>query len=198
MSVIPEAYIKKLVSDYIKSDNGREKITQFRKDVFDGKKSGGGLLTREDMYQYLYEIKNMFWESVKNEIPSFERSFDNIHADADYFDENGIHAVISVDDEALRRASLHYMNKRERNESGDLTIGHGGGVEDIIALFTHGYTITGRRPYGFWVHDGGESMGRIGALTHRDPNPFMNILIAEINREFQGVCTATLDDKYEN
>ena len=197
MGVIPEAYIKQLLKDYIESDAGKEKILQFKKDVFEGKKDGAGILTKDEMYQYLFDIKNMFWEAVKNEIPSFERSYDNIHAEADYFDDSGIHAVISVDEEALGRASLHYMNKNEYKESGKLSIGRGEGVEDIIALFTHGYTITGRRPYGFWVRDGGESMERVGALMHRDPNPFLKILVETINREYKGVCSATVDSNYE-
>lgn len=198
MAIISESYINRLLRDYIKSDAGQEKISQFKKDVFDGVKSGGkGLLTKDDLYQYLFDIKTMFWEAVKNEIPSFERSYDEIHAESDYYDDGGVYARISVDENALYRSSLHYMNKSEFNRSGGLTIDSGEGVDDIVALFTHGYTITGRRPFGFWVHEGGESMSRIGALMHRDPNPFLKILVAEINKEYAGVCKATLDEEYQ-
>lgn len=201
MAIISEKYIKKLLDDYIKSDVGREKIRQYKWDVFHGKKEGGrGMLTKDDMYQYMFEIEQMFFEAVCEVIPSFRNSYESVHAEADTFGDEGVYVHISVDEEALHRSSLHYMREDKDAEPGNrLSIGHGEGVYDIIGLFTHGYTISGKRPYGFWVRDGlngQEPLKRIGALMHRDPNPFLKVLVDEINREYRGICTATLDERY--
>ena len=77
----------------------------------------------------------------------------------------------------------------------NLSIGRGEGVNDILALFTHGYTLN-KRPYGFWVRNGGNSMTRIGALMHREPNLFLSEFVQRMNEEYIGQCVLALNDKY--
>lgn len=196
MGILSEEYIMRRLNKYADSKAGKERIAQLRRDIFNGNKGGGtGALTRARVEQVLNEVADKFISAVITVINSFR--YDGVHTIVMDMDKNGyVKASITVDEDALRRESLHYMNK-------NLSIGHGEGVEDILALFTHGYTITGRRPYGFWVRDNissetGHSLDRIGALTHRDPNPFLLEFVDEINEEYQGVCEITLNDKYKN
>ena len=118
----------------------------------------------------------------------------------DSIEEDGrVKASIVVDESSLRRASLHYMKQSDER----LMVKRGEGINDILALFTHGYTINGRRPYGFWVRDNlaaelGNPLTRIGALMHRDPNPFLTEFVNEMNTEYSGICEVTLNAKYMN
>ena len=197
MATVSAKYIKTKLHEYLESDAGKKKIQQYKWDVFNGKAVGDdGMLTKSDMYDYLFEIKELFYEGVTAVIPSFNRSFNEINAESDYIIDGGVHASVSVNESALHRSSLHYMNQKTYENTGSLTISHGEGVDDILALFTHGYSLS-RRPYGFWVKSGGKSMVRIGALMHRDPNPFLAVIVNQINEKYRGICEATLDDKYK-
>lgn len=193
MGVLSEAYIMQRLNKYANSEEGKERIAQFRRDIFNGNKGGKGTLTRDRVETILSEVTDKFISAVIAVIHSFR--FDSVRANMSELDENGyVKASIIVDEDALKRESLHYTNK-------DGTDGHGEGVRDIFALFTHGYTITGRRPYGFWVRDNMmaeivDSTTRIGALMHRDPNPFLAEFVNEMNTEYSGVCQVTLNDKY--
>lgn len=188
MGVISEAYIMRRLNEFVKTDAGKAKIAQVRKDLV-GKSLGGGAgaLSKDMAQEIIRNICEEFKKVVREVIQSFR--VDAIHANVEGYDDQGfLRANISVDEDALRRASLHHMNK-------DLTISHGEGVNDILALFTHGYTLS-KRPYGFWVRDGGSSMTRIGARMHRDPNPFLAEFVNRLNAEYAGQCTVTLNDKY--
>lgn len=182
MGVISEAYIMRRLNDFIKSDAGKQKLSRAYK------ASGGPpVFFKEKSQQILQSICEEFKTIVRNIIPSFR--IEAIHADVDDLDNQGrLCASISIDEDALRRESIHYMNK-------NLSIEHGEGVDDILALFTHGYSLNSR-PYGFWVKSGGTSMVRIGALISRDPNPFLSDFVNKLNAEYAGQCEVTLKDKY--
>ena len=188
MGVISEDYIMRRLQQYVNSDAGRAKIAQHRRDVYFGNApAGAGSMTRSKVAAVLQVIRDEFVSTVLNVIPSFRG--DSVVAVAGEMDEQGyVEASITVDEDALRRESLHYMNK-------DLSIGHGEGVDDILALFTHGYDLT-KRPYGFWVRPGGNSMTRIGARMHREPNLFLTEFVQRMNAEYAGQCVLALDDKY--
>lgn len=188
MGVISEAYIMRRVNEFLKSDAGKAKLAQVRKDLFDKEIGGGsGALSKKRAQEILHTICEEFKSVVQKIIASFR--LEAIHAEIDGFDNQGyLRANISIDEDALRRESLHYMNK-------NLSIKHGEGIDDILALFTHGYTLD-KRPYGFWVRNGGNSMVRIGARTYRDPNPFLQDFVDKLNAEYAGQCVVTLKDKY--
>lgn len=193
MAAFPAQYIRQKVQEYLSSSDGQALIRKYQWDVFEGKKAAQeGMLTRADTREYLTEIKEIFWNGVSEVIQSFSRNIADIYAEIGEREGGGIKASISVNKEALHRSSLHYMRQ---SSDGATSIGHGDGIDDILALFTHGYTL-GSRPYGFWVRENGDSMTRIGAKMHRDPNPFMQNIVNEINTKYSGICTATLDDKY--
>lgn len=190
MGVISEAYAMRRLNEFLKSDAGKAKIAQVRKDLLEKGLGGGGALSKETALDIARDICEEVRKSVREVIRSFRVS--SIQANFEGIDERGfLRANISVDEDALRRASLHHMNQ----EGQDLKISRGEGVEDIIALFTHGYKLN-KRPYGFWVRDGGTSMNRIGARMSRDPNPFLQDLVDRLNAEYEGRCTVTLNDKY--
>ena len=188
MGVISEAYAMRRLNEFIKSDAGKAKLAQIRKDLLSkGIGGGSGALSKERAQEIIHNICEEFKIIVREVIPSFR--LEAIHTEVEGFDNQGyLRANISVDEDALRRESLHYMNK-------NLSIGHGEGVDDILALFAHGYTIN-KRPYGFWVRAGGNSMTRIGARMHRDPNPFLTDFVNKLNAEYAGQCAVTLKDKY--
>jgi hypothetical protein len=195
LGIISEEYIMKRLGEYAHSKAGKARIAKLRKDAFNGVGGkGAGFLTREDVEKTLAKITDKFISAVITVIPSFRFAGGRTVGQID--NEGRVRASIFVNEDSLRRESLHYVNK-------DLSIGRGDGVDDILALFTHGYTISGKRPYGFWVRDNltaelGNPLTRIGALMHRDPNPFLTEFVNEMNIEYSGICEVTLNDKYTN
>ena len=193
MSIISEAYMMRRLNEYLKSDAGKAKVSQIRRDAFDANKPIGAL-TRERVERILNEVADEFVSTVITVINSFR--YDGVHTIIDGMDDEAcVKAKIVVDEDALQRESLHYVNER-------MGISHGEGVRDILALFTHGYKITSRRPYGFWVRDNvmaeiGNPLTRIGALMHRDPNPFLAEFVERMNAEYGGICNITLNDRYK-
>lgn len=188
MGVISEDYIMRRLQQFVNSEAGRAKIAQHRRDVYYGNApAGAGSMTKSKVAAVLQEIRDEFISTVIGVIPSFRG--DSVVAIAGEMDAQGyVEASLTVDEDALRRESLHYMNK-------DLSIGHGEGVDDILALFTHGYSLS-KRPYGFWVRPGGTSMTRIGARMHREPNLFLTEFVQRMNAEYAGQCVLALNDKY--
>lgn len=188
MGVISEEYIMRRLQQFVNSEAGRAKLAKHLRDVYYGNAPAtAGALTRSQVTTILQEIREEFISTVIGVIPSFRG--DSVVAVSGEMDTQGlVDASITVDEDALRRESLHYMNK-------DLSIGHGEGVDDILALFTHGYTLD-KRPYGFWVRAGGNSMTRIGARMHREPNLFLTEFVERMNAEYAGRCILTLDNKY--
>lgn len=197
MGALSESYIMGLLRKYIKSDEGKAKIQEYHLSVFNGRiPDDGSPFSREKINEYLEAIRLQVWKAIVAVIPSFARSYGNIHAELTGADQRGIRASISIDEEALHRASLHYMNRKTFRATGALTVSAGKGVDDILALFAHGYSIHGHRPFGFWVHDGGNSEEYIGARMRRDPNPFLETVVDEVNDRYHGIGSAILDKKY--
>ena len=189
MGVISEDYIMSRLYKFVNSEAGRAKIAKHNRDVYYGNApAGAGSLTRSRVAAILQSIRDEFISVVLGVIPSFRAG--SVVALEGEMDPQGwqVEAKLTIDENALHRESLHYMNK-------DLSIGHGEGVHDILALFTHGYTLN-KRPYGFWVRSGGTSMDRIGARMHREPNPFLTEFVQRMNAEYAGQCVLTLNDKY--
>lgn len=185
MGVISEDYIMSRLYKFVNSEAGRAKIAQYLRDVYysGSPVSVGGALTWSGVAAILQEIRNEFISAVIAVIPSFRA--DSVVAISGDMDEKGyVEASITVDEDALHRESLHYTNK-------DSSTGRGEGVDDILALFSHGYTLS-KRPYGFWERAG----IRIGARVHRDPNPFLSEFVDRMNAKYTGRCVLALNDKY--
>lgn len=189
--MISENYINRLLLKYMTTAEGKERVEKYTGQVI----SKG--FAQTDVNTRLAEIATRLYEAISAKIPSFARSRDSIQVTAPRYRKNqGMEAKISVDEDALHRESLHYMNRQEYMRSGSLKISAGRGVYDIVGLFTHGYEVRGKRPYGFWVHEGGDSEERIGARMRRDPDPFLRELTDKLNSEYAGVCEITLSDNY--
>lgn len=194
MGVLSEEYIMQRLNKYANSKTGKKRIAQYRRELFNGGRGGAGSLARERVDQILQDVCEGFINAVMSVIVSFRG--DAVHTSDWEMDNKGcVRATVYVDEDALRRESLHYVNQ-------NMSIGHGEGIDDILALFTHGYTID-KRPYGFWVRDNvmadiDNPLTRIGALMHREPNPFLTEFVDRINTQYSGVCEVTLNDKYKN
>lgn len=189
MGVLSEKYIMRRLGEFVQSDVGKKRLSQYHKEQSKhGLGSGSGVLSEEKVQNILSDVCDRFKRLVRSVISSFR--VDAIHIVIHGLENDGkLRAGIVVDEDALRRASLHYLKK-------DGTIGHGEGVHDILALFTHGYSLD-KRPFGVWVHDGGNSAERIGARMHRDPDPFLTDFVEKINAEYADDCVITLNDKYK-
>lgn len=194
MGVLSEEYIMGRLKKYVQTKQGKARILQYRKDVFEGKIANDKMLTKEIVTKTLADVRDALIRAIHEVIITFRG--DLVYTSFSPMDDDGrVKASVTVDEDALRRESLHYMKQGDK-----LTISHGEGVRDILALFTHGYTLD-KRPYGFWVRDNvmadiGQPLTRIGALTHRDPNPFLLTLVDELNKQYSGVCEITLSNKY--
>lgn len=193
MGIISEEYINSLLKRYIDTTPGKQKIAKYKKDVFNGTKRGSsGMLTKEAAVTTTQHIVESFISTVTSVIHSFDRKY--VHYSIRQKKSGRITASIFVDEDGLRRESLHRLNKNR-------TISAGEGVHDILALFTHGYTLRSR-PYGVWVRDAlhaaasGKSMIMIGALIHRDPNPFLKEFADQMNAVYKGICSVELNEKY--
>lgn len=195
MQSIDISYILSLVNDFLSSKEGKEYVSDF---FLTEKDETSSILSKNaDVSKIVDEIKEMLFDAITREIHSFHNSRDAIK-DEPSQTEGKPEIVITIDKESLHRSSLHYMNAREYKKTGKLTIGAGSGVQDIVALFVHGYTLKSRRrPFGFWVHEGGASEEYVGARRHRDPSDFLDVLIANINAIYKEMCTAYLDEKYK-
>lgn len=192
MGVLSEEYIMKKLTKYMTTASGKERVSKYRQDAF---KHGNSFLSEKSITKTSEEIRDELADVILRTVHSF--NIGAITVDVGEMDRAGqVYVSINIDEDALRRESLHYMNK-------NLSIGHGDGIDDILALFTHGYTLS-KRPYGFWVRDNvtadalGQPMDRIGAMVHRDPNPFLSELVAGLNARYGNLCEITLNDKYTN
>lgn len=135
----------------------------------------------------LLEIKQELEAAITTVLPNFNMSSVRCVRDTQV---GGVAKYsIVIDITSLRRESLHYTTKEGKRVQGE-------GIDDILALFTHGYTLKHRVPYGIWDKSDGSSM-RIKALPHRDPNPFLQDLCKELNAKYHDVCEITLNDDYK-
>ena len=101
----------------------------------------------------------------------------------------GTHASVDIAHDALRRESLHYTTANGSR-------GQGRGIDDILSLFAHGYTLRGQIPYGMWDTSSGRSVF-VHAKSYREPNDFLTKVCEELNRKYDGICTITLNDQYK-
>ena len=187
--MISEKHIMNLLQEYVRSKKGRAALKEIDKNLAIGSAYGAeDGFYKDQMQKYLDRIKREFTADVQKVIPSFDAS--RVHARIKNIEKGVAKAVISIENAALRRESLFYTDSSN-------TIHHGEGVRDILALFTHGYTLKSKNPpSGFWVRDGGNSMTKIVALSHRDSNPFLQNIVDRLSERYKNACTITLDERY--
>ena len=170
--------INALLEEYIRSPEGKRFLHEH---------NYGTHLTRLKKTQYapiLQEIREAFISAVLKVLPNFRESGVSIT-----LQRSGNWAYITIDPTALRRESLYW-------ESADGTkAGQGAGIDDILALFTHGYTLSHRAPYGVWDRSDGTSV-KTAALHHRDPNPFLQNLLLYLEAKYGNVCSFVLHEDY--
>lgn len=133
------------------------------------------------------DIKQELIAAITAVLPNFNTSA--IHCLREDRDEKNSRYSIVIDMAALRRESLYYTTAAGNRVQGE-------GIDDILALFTHGYTLKHRTPYGIWDRSDGTSV-RIPALRHRDANPFLQELCKKLNVKYRDICVITLNDDYK-
>jgi len=137
--------------------------------------------------QIVDEIRNELISAIRTVLPGFR--FDLIQAVKSRESETSAEYEIRIGEDALRRESLYYTTKNGVRRQGE-------GIDDILALFTHGYTLKHRAPYGMWDRSDGTSVA-VRALAHRDANPFLENLCNYLNARYDGICEITLNDDYK-
>ena len=131
-------------------------------------------------------VRRALISAIRSVLPGFK--VDGIRVVRNARAESGDQIDIVIDEAALHRESLYYFKDGVRKQ--------GEGINDILALFTHGYDLSHRVPYGYWKKHTGETV-RIGALAHRDANPFLQNLCDQLNVKYAGICTIELNNDYK-
>lgn len=168
MGVISEDYIMGLLKGYVKTEYGKALVDEHLKRSFSSGKSIGGA-SHENISAILRIIKMDLFYTIVSRIPSFLRSGEScLSENIGEYKDGYVNASISVDTAVLHRDSL-----RRRDGRGYT----GGGIDDILSLFVHGYTIGRNRPWGYWVHSEPLSEDYIGAKVHRNPDNFLQEMV---------------------
>lgn len=185
MTGFSEADVFALLYEYLGTSEGKAIV----KDYFDsigqggGSGSGSGTLDNSAVNSILADIRKSFAAAVTAVIPSFH--IGSISTRKLGADSNGaLNASLLIDESALQRESLRRNKAQPPNT----------GVEDILALFTHGYSVRKKRRFGYW-HSHEDA--RIGAKMHRAPNDFLSEFVDSMNSKYLGKCVLTLEDKYQ-
>ena len=170
--------INAILEEYIRTPEGRRFLHQSGYSTHDTE------LSKEQYAPILQEIRDAFISAVLKVLPNFRVDCVSIE-----IPRKSKWAYITIDPAALRRESLYW-------QSADGTrVGQGAGIDDILALFTHGYTLSHRAPYGVWEKSDGTSV-RTSALSHRDPNPFLENLLAYLVAKYGSTCSIVLHGDY--
>ena len=135
----------------------------------------------------LADIRRELEAAIKSVLPNFKMSSVRFVRDSSVSGSEKYNVII--DSSALRRESLYYTTKDGNRVQGE-------GIDDILALFTHGYTLKHRAPYGIWDRSDGDSV-MVRAKAHRDANPFLQNLCNTLNAKYHDVCEVTLSDDYK-
>lgn len=104
--------------------------------------------------------------------------------------------LLSSDDEDGYKIRINYPTKFLRRESLYADSGHtkrtGGGIDDVFALFTKGYS-TSKQAYGFWQNEtlGGEKSYGDNAMVATPKtwagNPFIRDIVAKFEERYPGI-----------
>lgn len=170
--------VNKAVSEYIKSNAGKNKVEQYIEDCsrknMSKTPSGASIVTEKEMKEAAQLLINMFKDyAAKSGLP--ESVADDV-ADISVTRDDSKNGVICIgfSEENIKRPSLYNIRK-------DNAIVHTGeGIDNIISLFDTGYTVTKTdKLYGRWR--GHEELGVIKALLHREGAGFVSRIVNEFN-----------------
>lgn len=167
--VVPYAYIKEVLDDFVKSDEGKAYIKQETGLTYDPK------FTRQKANSYVQKAARIIFEEISGVIKSFQMT-DLIIGEVKT-DENGrFYAEITLNPAAIRRDSLYPEKYPE-------------GIENIVLHFAHGWNANGT-VYGSWH-------GKVvPSRETRSPNDYLKNAVLRINTETEGVLTAELASQY--
>ena len=178
--MITEQEIMAMLREFVLSPEGSALLKKHHKQLGVDKKYG------EFVDKILGDIREKFIKAIQSKIQSFR--VDAVTTYRHRAKDGQIRAELRIDSDALRRQSLYNNTKDgERRQAG--------GIDDILALFTHGYQTTHRVPYGYWDRSDGSSV-LVRALSHRDPDAFLQKCVDRLNAQYSGVCQITLNTKY--
>lgn len=170
--------IQKKVNAFLASPAGKKKVEKARKEAVKAGRPFGRIVVDEKYAQRMKailsaevsEIKNRYGEAFLDYI---EISDEGLTADGKYcFNVGFIRSE-------MERESLDPASYPE-------------GVDNLAALYTHGYDTGGKTVVGYDSH---------GTFTesnpHRDPDNFMKRAVEKFNQEFGDKARAVLDEAYQ-
>jgi len=183
--MISEKYIMSLLKEYVKSDEGRKRFAGKIKEL-------GGEYTpsRREMRTITRNIRKELYQAIHEHVKSFKPQSILI-SEPTVVDGRTVFNI-GFEKNALFRESLHYY---QSNEDGVREKKYtGAGIDDIVYLFEHGYTVHKKRPYGYWNTDQGEVW--VSGKMHREPQYFLRAIVERMNVQYKDVCKVVLDDNY--
>jgi hypothetical protein len=177
--MISEAHIMKILKQYTETPEGK---------AFLKKKHGVELAESSEMKQkiksYGIEMKKILLKYTREVIKSISEK--DIIVGMPSQNKSGEMTIkISFRDGALRRESLDPTRYPE-------------GLENIVLLFTRGYS-AGNYVYGHWEgHDANVSYRKTRSKKQRNPNNFLKRAVVEFNLVMRGKASAKLEGEYKS
>lgn len=172
--MLNESDIMNLLQEYIRTPEVKKWLSECYNVKIDAQEDVVKAIQQELANEILIVLPNFNVNAI-----TYVKEID-VHKEARY--------SVIIDSAALRRESLYRTLKNGNRIQGE-------GIDDILSLFSHGYTLKHRAPYGTWERSDGSSIV-VGALSHRNPNPFLQNLCKRLNAKYGDSCTITLNDDY--
>ena len=168
--MISEEEIMKLVRNYAKSKEGRERIKKEYNIDYKDRIHGG--YSKKEIGE---EMKAILAKHIAAAIGSV--TIDDIYVTEDKYGN----ISVCLKEWDLQRNSLIPGNP---------------GIKNIVLLFSRGYDAKGA-VHGVWKKRTTGEEVETWSLRHRDPNDFMERAVEEFNQKYKGLARAELQGKYQ-
>ena len=176
-----DEYILSLIKKYAQTPNGKAEIAKKKsgKFVANWAPNDNSGLTESRARKIGEDMKDILFEKISSVIKSFKK--EDIIVSVPRLEQGKYSLSISFNEDALRRESLDPGRYPE-------------GVTNVVKLFITGYDARAS-VHGVWKTHGNVE---IDSLTHREPNDFMEIAVAEFNNKYTGVAVAKTSNGYKS
>lgn len=167
--VVPHAYIKELLDDFLKTQEGRDYFKQETGMTYDSD------FTRQKANSYVNTAARIIYTEIHKVIKSFKFT-DLIIGEIQQAEDKHWYVEITLNPESVHRDSLYPKGYPE-------------GVENIVLHFAHGWNADGT-VYGEWHEK------HVSSRQSRSPNNYLENAVSEINSKTKGVLKAELSPEY--
>lgn len=182
---ITDAMVKQYITEFLQNTPEGKKYNIDPNDVTMGDLD---LTSTSTFIAIINDLIDILWQHIKYDtITESGQGLYYFPRTSIYFvtEENpkgGYDAYICFDANSVKRKSLYPK-------------GYPKGIQDIIKLFTTGYTAK-KHVYGTWNRTHGNNNVKIRSLLHRDPNDFLEEAVKEFNRDYMGRARARVLPEY--